>query len=150
MGNVRLNKVSYMPEGNFNLFSITRRLKEGWQIGGHGKAIWIQKGDQKITFDIAVETKDSVIFCMYMKRNPSQDTANVSTEKKRQVKMSIKTAHQRLGHCDEEKTRKIAKQLGWELTRGTLPLCERCTEARAKQKNILKDSDHVKADDING
>ena len=65
LGNVRLNKVKYMPEGNFNLFSITRRLKEGWQLGGHGKSIWIQKGDQKITFDIAVETKDSVIFCMY-------------------------------------------------------------------------------------
>jgi hypothetical protein len=150
LGHVKLNKVKYLPEANFNLFSITRRLKEGWRLNGDDTAIWIYKGDKTIKFDIVVKTKDSLIFCMYMNRRKSPDTAVVSTETKKTVKMSIKTAHERLGHCDEEKTRKIAKHLGWELTRGNLPPCEGCTEARANQKIIPKDSDHGKAKEING
>jgi hypothetical protein len=41
-----------------------------------------------------------------------------------------------LGHIDEKTVRKTALALGWELTRGTLGVCEPCTEAKAKQKNL--------------
>lgn len=77
--------------------------------------------------------------------------ANVAPDSKKLPKISpVKTARERLGHCDEDKTRKTAKQLGWKLTRGSLPQCEGCTEARAQQKNIPMDSDHVKYGKING
>jgi hypothetical protein len=41
-----------------------------------------------------------------------------------------------LGHINEKPVQKIALALGWELTRGTLGVCEPCTEAKAKQKNL--------------
>jgi hypothetical protein len=54
-------------------------------------------------------------------------------------------AHERLGHVNEADTRKIAKALGWELTSGKMGVCEACTSAKAKQKNVVKESDHVLA-----
>ena len=47
-------------------------------------------------------------------------------------------AHEKLGHMNEEATRKSAAHLGIELTRGTLEPCLACSAAKAKQKNITK------------
>jgi hypothetical protein len=40
------------------------------------------------------------------------------------VTMTIKQAHVKFGHCHEDKTRKIAKQLRVEISRGTLGPCD--------------------------
>eukprot|EP00957_Ditylum_brightwellii_P170231 12958724-Ditylum_brightwellii.AAC.1 len=50
-------------------------------------------------------------------------------------------AHMLLGHGNIDKTHQTAKVLGWKVNRG-LKLCEACTEAKAKQKKVPKDSDH--------
>jgi hypothetical protein len=50
--------------------------------------------------------------------------------------MSVKKAHDMLGHINEKAVRKTAITLGWELTRGTLGVCEPCTETKAKHKNL--------------
>jgi hypothetical protein len=41
-----------------------------------------------------------------------------------------------LGHRNEDATRKTANALGWMITQGTLGVCQACTEAKAKQKNV--------------
>ena len=43
--------LKYSPKASFNLFSIGKRLKQGWKLGGDGKSIWITKGHNKIVFD---------------------------------------------------------------------------------------------------
>jgi hypothetical protein len=55
--------------------------------------------------------------------------------------MSVKKAHDMLGHINEKAVRKTAIALGWELTRGTLGVWEPCTEAKAKQKNLPRHPD---------
>ena len=41
---VTVQDVVHSPEAEFNLFSITKRLKDGWKLGGDANAIWIYKG----------------------------------------------------------------------------------------------------------
>jgi hypothetical protein len=42
---------------------------------------------------------------------------------------------------DKDTTRKTAKELGWELSRGGLGVCGACTAAKARQKNVPQDSE---------
>jgi hypothetical protein len=51
-------------------------------------------------------------------------------------RMSIKRAHDMLGHINEKAVRKTALVLVSELTKGTLGVCGPCAEAKAKQKNL--------------
>ena len=50
------------------------------------------------------------------------------------TEMSIMCAHELLGHCDGEKTRKIAKHLDWSIKYSSMRTCECCENARARQK----------------
>jgi hypothetical protein len=68
-------------------------------------------------------------------------TANATTIQTPK-RMSVKKAHDMLGHINEKAVRKTVIALGWELTRGTLGVCEPCTEAKVKQKNLRQ---HPKA-----
>jgi hypothetical protein len=51
--------------------------------------------------------------------------------------MNINTAHCLLGHR-KDSIRKIAKEMGWVLTRGVLKSFEHCVMAKAKQKICQK------------
>ena len=102
-----LKDVTVLPDAKFNLFSLTKRLKDGWTMDGNKTAITLQKGDTKITFDIVIQTKRGLLFCMYHKRNG--EIAGAMTAKQ-QTKMTINEAHQKLGHASEAATRRAAKR----------------------------------------
>lgn len=67
----------------------------------------------------------------------------------RKKKMNVQRAHMLLGHGNEERTRATAQYLGWNLSRGFKP-CQNCAEAKAKQKNVPKESHGAKATEPNG
>ncbi len=46
VGEVIITDVSHLPEGNFNLFSVTRLQKKGWTLTGNADYIKLQKGDK--------------------------------------------------------------------------------------------------------
>ena len=56
----------YIPKNKFNLFSVTKWLTNEWYIGGDGKSIWIRKNKQTIKFDIKINTREIIIFAMYV------------------------------------------------------------------------------------
>jgi hypothetical protein len=64
----------------------------------------------------------------------------------KKLKMTIKQAHGKLGHSNEDATRKAARYLGWELKPGTLKSCESCAAAKAKQKNVPQVSEGMPAE----
>lgn len=131
-----LLSVSYVPTCQFNLFSIPKMMKQGWILGGDAKnGIFIKKGNHVVRFDIVVPTKNGLVFGMYLKRDT--EVAGTAQENK-PVKLTIQEVHNRLGHCDEDKTRKIATSLGWELVPGALGPCEACAAGKGKQKNVPK------------
>ena len=63
---VILSKVRYSPKKKFTLFSVKKRLMNGWDIGGDGNKIWLRKNEQKIKFDIKIKTREVIISAMYI------------------------------------------------------------------------------------
>jgi hypothetical protein len=123
-----LTEVTHLPEGKFNLFSVSMMLKEGWTLGGHIETgIWIEKGSDRVTFDLAIHTRKGVIFAMHFRRNSEAAAAMTDTAKR----MGIIKARDKSGHGDEGSTRKAADALGIVIRRGEMN-CEACTLAKAK------------------
>jgi hypothetical protein len=114
-------------------------MKAGWKLNGDANSIYITKDEARIDFDIKIPTPKGVLFAMYLKRD--SEIAGAGADVK--VKMSVTQAHDKLGHCGEDMTRKSAKLLGWELLPGNMKPCEACAAGKAKQKNVPKASEHV-------
>jgi len=140
---IKMTDVKIVPDNKFNLFSITKRMKQGWSLHGDDKAVKISKGGVTLTFDIRIETTEGLIFAMYAKRSHGSEIGGVGTDGP--ARMSIQKAHDLLGHTNEDMTRATAKALGWEITRGSLGTCESCAAGKAKQKNVPKASEHAQA-----
>ena len=113
-----LSKVRYSPKNKFNLFSVTNRLMDGWDLGGDGKSIWLRKNKQTIRFDNNIKTKEGIIFAVYFNREfPTQEVAAAGADCR--MKVNINNAHELLGRINEDATRAAAKSLGWEIARGS-------------------------------
>ena len=147
-----MKDVRVTPTGKFNLFSLSKMMKEGWKMTGDTSAIVISKGNQKITFDIRIPTPRGVLYCMYMAREmPQPEVAGAGLDGgEKTVRMNIDQAHLKLGHKSEDITREIAKGLGWEITRGGMKPCASCAAGKAKQKNLPKVDEPKKATVVNG
>jgi len=146
MSDAKTTDVAYIPEANFNLFSITRRLRQGFKLGGGKNSIWLEKNGKKIVFDIVIPTPKGAIYCAYLKRK----NVEVASASKANKVISVDLARQIFGHGDEARTRKTAKALGFELNRGTMKPCVSCTAAKAKQKNLPSYEEHVLSTESNG
>lgn len=138
--------VNYVKGQKFNLISETKLQLDGWIPGGNKTSRWMTKGDVRIVFDIMIKTQEGCVFAAYFKRrNVANGTVLANVER-----LTMLQAHRRLGHCNEDTTRAAAKALGWTLVPGALDVCEACTMAKAKQKNVSKTSEHVPSDSANG
>ena len=62
--------------------------------------------------------------------------ANHSSNKKE--KLTIQQVHEKLGHINGRATKKISKELGWELTSNESLNCVTCAAGKAKQKLLNK------------
>ena len=51
-----IQDIVYMPNSNFNLFSLTKRLNSGRTLGGNSEKLWIEKDGTQIVFDIKIKT----------------------------------------------------------------------------------------------
>jgi hypothetical protein len=131
-----IKDVALTKSSPFNLFSLTKMMKQGWTLGGDQETgITLSKGDQKLTFDIPIETPKGVVYAIYLNRSEVAAPALPTT-------MNIKKAHRLLGHQSEDATRKTAKSLEWTITKGSMTPCLPCTISKAKQKNTVKLSNH--------
>jgi hypothetical protein len=152
LNDAKISDVAHLPKAKYNLFSITKLQNDGWALGGNADAIWLTKGDVEIVFDIKIPTPKGNLYAMYNPRKTevAAPTTNAATAGAAATiaavipapkRMSGKKAHAILGHINEKAVRKTVIALGWELTRGTLGVCEPCTEAKAKQKYLPRHPD---------
>ena len=137
---VMLTDVAVNPKGPFNLFSTSKLQRLGWKLGGDDKALWLTKDNKTIKFDIVVTTAKGLVFCACLKRQKEMAYAAVEP-----LALTVNQAHSRLGHMNEDRTRKTAKTLGWTLKPGAFMVCNGCTEGKAKQKNVPQETDYFKA-----
>ena len=135
-----LRDTVYVKNGTYNLFSLTKMVKEGWKLYGDVDKIELKKGAITITFDIKIQTPKGVLFGIYFKRSTTNDEvsnvaiSSVSSDRP----ISVDKAHGLFGHSYEEATRATAKALNMQLTRGVMKPCLACSISKAKQKNVSK------------
>ena len=67
-GNMTLQDVSVVPTGKYNLFSVTKRLKNGWTMQGDTEALTLSKGKNQVRFDIILNSDKGRLYCGYFKR----------------------------------------------------------------------------------
>ena len=109
--------MSHLPDGKFNLFSVSRLQNEGWLWQGDKDCIWMTKEKGKVVFDIKIPTPKGAVYAMYFKRLSVQgEHANGATDGG--LKLTIEQAHACLGHIGEDAVCKIAGHIGWHLTCG--------------------------------
>lgn len=147
-----MQDVAYLPSIKFNLFSCSKLQQDGWTMIGTKDEIKMTKGQAQIVFDIVIPTAKGAIYAVYFKRNQqSGEVANMAAqdsgqEPYKKPHMTIMQAHSRFGHANEEATRKTAKHLGIKISQGKMGVCEGCSVAKAKQKNVTKQNEtHVKS-----
>ena len=95
----------------------------------------------KLVFDIVIPTKNGALFATMLKKDIK--IANAQVEKPQT--MTLLQAHNKLGHCDIEKTQRTAKRLNWRLSDGVMDPCPACAAGKAKQRNVPKSSNRHKA-----
>jgi hypothetical protein len=151
---------------NFNLFNMTKMLKKGCLLSGNEICMKLKKGAHEFTFESVIRTRGGALYCAIFKRQETQlpesfdeasvvlDSSNLESPKeeaKKIFKINVKRAHEYLGHLSEDTTRKTALQLGMNLLRGMLPVCESCAVAMARQRNVpKKTSEENKVQKYNG
>ena len=113
---------------------------------GDQDKIEYEKEGSKLVFDLKMNSPKGMVFGARLTRTATEVGGVVQATKK----ISIKTAHERLGHLSEEETRKTAKQLGWTLSKGSLGTCESCAIGKAKQKRVKTSEPKEKSNKVNG
>jgi hypothetical protein len=124
---VRIQDVTILKNGKFNLFSLSQMLKKGWKLTGNDEYIGISKGDLEIRFDQKIPTKNGVLYGIRIVRNDELCGGILDAQP---VKMTLINAHKKLGHMSFPKTKQVANQLGWILT-GSSKVCKVCAEGKA-------------------
>ena len=142
-----LRQVQLLPGSPFNLLSGTWLLKNGYQLIGNKQAMVFTKGSFKLVCDIKIHTDKGLIYAVYLKRKEINVDEEAGAVGVRSIKSyTITEVHRMLGHCDEEASRAVAKQIGWHVTRGVMMPCESCARGKAKQKIVaMKESETHKA-----
>jgi hypothetical protein len=136
-----MKDVMVVPTCGYNLFSMTKMLLNGWELNGKDKEICLQKGKNRIVFDICIKTPKGMLLALYFKRGTERANASADAIHEHPAvvpKWSYQQAHDRLGHCSEEMTQKIANYLGLTITRDGAKPCAACAAAKAKQKAVPK------------
>jgi hypothetical protein len=117
VGDCRLTGVNYVKGQRFNLFSTTKLQIDGWVPRGNTKALWFTHSGTNFVmmFDIKIETGRGCVFAAHLRRR--EDTTEVLAMTN--IKMDVLQVHHRLGHPNEDLTRKSAQILGWQITQGS-------------------------------
>ena len=134
--------VAFVLDCTFNLFSISKWLKQGWKLGGNNNTLVLTSpdGNSQIKFDIKISTPNGFLYAMCIKCMQEEVVGVVTTnhESKMEVKMMLMQAQEKLGHINECATKEILKALGWELTNMRVLHCASCAGGTAKQKLLKK------------
>jgi histone deacetylase 1/2 len=136
-----LEDYKFVPELWVNLFSISKALKRGWNIGNKGTNIFLTKGQSKIVFDKEIKTQKGLVLGIEMvPRNETVRAGIATIALERGKTIDVHALHNMLGHPSEDTTRKTAAFYGWVVT-GTFSTCVDCAIAKSKQRNVQRESD---------
>jgi hypothetical protein len=102
LGVVIIADVSHLPEGNFNLFSVTRLQKKGWTLTGNADYIKLKKGRKSLLFNIVINTPKGALYIGKFSRKGGDEVMGGATNNA--PTYNIKKVHELLGHNNENDT----------------------------------------------
>ena len=125
--------VKIVPQLNYDLFSFTKAMKQGWQMNGRwkegGLIIELFKTTRaSMKFDRMIPSGSSWLKGIKVQRVMNQAHSVIEPAKK----ISMLKFHQITGHTGEHLFRPTAKYMKIELT-GKLAPCEICAQAKIRQ-----------------
>ena len=137
LGPVSMMDVAVIPNLAYNMFSMTKMMRQGWILGCNKEAMWLSKGKNKLVFDIVMPTAEGCVFAIYMTRKRNEELANAVTDWESAIKpITMQQAHDRLGHMSKQATKATARALKITLKKGEFKPCAACAAGKAKQKCI--------------
>ena len=146
VGTMKVSNVNIIEQSNYNLFSLTKLLRNGWTMHGNPERIEMKKDTETVTFDIKIEMSNGALNCAHLNR---KEVAPAASNIAGRGAMSIDKAHWLLGHRSEKTTRATAANLNWVIKKGKMATCEACAITKAKHKNTNKDASAPKATKTN-
>jgi hypothetical protein len=129
--NVTLKEVMYVPELWVNLFSISKPLKNGFNLSNKGLMISLKKGSVSVTFDRVIKTVNRSIYGIKMTTyDPS--IAYITKGSLTAIKeIDVNKFHETIGHCGVDRLKKTANIHGLKL-KEEFEVCEDCAVAKAR------------------
>jgi hypothetical protein len=133
-----LKEVKYVPELWMNLFSISKALKNGFDLSNKGLMISLKKGSVSATFDRVIKTVNGSITGIKMTTyDPS--VAYLAKGSLTSIKeIDVNKFHEMIGHCCVDRLKKTANIHGLK-SKGEFKVCEDYALAKARQRNVNKD-----------
>ena len=129
-----------IPDLWVTLFSLTKVMKNGFEVVGKNNCFTIRKGDFHMVFDQKMNTKKGYLLAAkYKILHPPAHAAAATVTMEHGSIVPIKVFHERLGHANEEVTRATAANLGIKLI-GKLEVCEDCALAKSRRNPIPKEA----------
>jgi hypothetical protein len=135
---VILQNIKYVPDQWVNLYSISKALKNGFNLVNGDVVMKFMKGNTTLFFDIILRTKNGFVSGMKLIPMSGNIATTAAEVNKVKPKINISNLHKCLGHCGEVATRMTGKSYGYDVG-GNYKTCEACSVAKARQKNINKD-----------
>ena len=122
---IALRSVTVTPHGSYSLFSVTKRIKYGWELYGEITKLGIRKVKNKVEFNIVINSPKGALLCTYLKRKTEKyeekPLANAGENKSEENppkvnKIYVALAHEIFDSMGEYLTRATAKYLWYKLT----------------------------------
>jgi hypothetical protein len=136
---ISLHEVKYVHKLWVNLFSIHKALKKGYKLSNIGISICLSKGDVSVTFDRVLRTANGSVSGIKLSIDESPVAYNTISNFRPGKSININDFHKMLGHYGSDRLQKTAKIHSLKLS-GEFETCAECAIAKARQKNVNKES----------
>jgi hypothetical protein len=120
------------------LFTISKELKNGFDLSNKVLMIRLKKGSASITFDRVIKTVNGSISGINMTTYDPSVAYLVKCSLTAMKEIDVNKFHEMIGHCDVDRLKKTANIQGLKL-KGEFKICEDCAVAKARQRNFNKD-----------
>ena len=134
-----LRDVRVAPGAGCNLFSLTRLLKNGYELKGDQAGMTAASGKTKIKFNQMIPAGSG--YLLGIRLVPAWTSNMVSLTLPEGSRVSFEAFHSMLGHPGLSSVQQTAKYLGLGLLSPT-DRCVECATAKMRQKNFPKENEH--------
>jgi len=135
---VILEGVQYVPELMVNLFSLTRVMKNGFDVAGRNNILSIRKGSWEMAFDQKIQSPNGFICGIDLYPIEEEHLINANTPSP--IKLTYEKAHAMLGHPGAKLLEGTINDLKLSVLEKVDQECKDCLMAKARRVVLPKEA----------